>query len=105
MYPLHAVRAQELRWDGPDCVEGLQLDTVRRCPQGQSEPAAPAGGDGKAGGAGDGKGTAATQAAGAKAAGEQHRAAGKGKAVAVSGGDAAKKAGDGGSKDRRRLRR
>lgn len=32
MYPL---REKEVRWDGPDCVKNLYLDTVTQCPPDQ----------------------------------------------------------------------
>ena len=101
MYPLHAVRAQELRWDGPECVEGLQLDSVKRCPQAQPN------GDSKAADAADSKGAAAAKgAAGKQQAATGAKAAGKGKAAAAAGGgDAATKASSGSGKDNRRLRR
>lgn len=32
MYPLTQPRTSEVRWDGPDCVKNLFLDTVNQCP-------------------------------------------------------------------------
>lgn len=34
MYPVQPVRSGDLRWDGPECVDGaqLQLDGVKTCP-------------------------------------------------------------------------
>ncbi|KAL4441478.1 hypothetical protein ABPG77_001982 [Micractinium sp. CCAP 211/92] len=34
MYPL---REKEVRWDGPDCVKNLYLDTVNQCPEGDGK--------------------------------------------------------------------
>lgn len=54
MYPL---RESEVRWDGPDCVKNLYLDTVTQCPEGDDKKKKEGGGkEGKKGGGGSGKG-------------------------------------------------
>lgn len=55
MYPL---RETEIRWEGPECVKNLLLDTVTQCPP---EGDAKKGADKKEGGQGEGEGGAAGQ--------------------------------------------
>lgn len=47
MYPL---REKEVRWDGPDCVKNLYLDTVKQCPEGDGKKKEGAKDSGKGGG-------------------------------------------------------
>ncbi|KAI7835344.1 hypothetical protein COHA_010753 [Chlorella ohadii] len=115
MYPVQPVRSGDLRWDGPECVDGaqLQLDAVKTCPppkddkggmgagsKGNSAPAATAGAAEAAA-----AGKSPQDKAGRGIAAEQSKGLGKPAAAAAASAAVAKKSTGAAGGDRRRLRR